>query len=85
MAGNGLLRGCGSSSRSLQLLAGNGSSQAKLQLCLCGSEQRLVHLRLVGVKGDVRGRRVGVALKHDLLVGLDLKETSELYSTVESV
>jgi hypothetical protein len=60
------------------LLSRNGGSQAELQLSLRRAEQRLVDLRLVGVEGDVGGRRIGVAFKYQLVVGFDLEEATEL-------
>lgn len=42
----------------LDLLAGDGSLQTKLELGLCGAEERLVDLGLVGVQGDIGCSRV---------------------------
>jgi hypothetical protein len=78
IGGHGLNGGCGSGCGSLFLLSRNGGSQAELQLSLRRAEQRLVDLRLIGVEGDVGGRRVGVAFKHQLVVGFDLEEATEL-------
>ena len=84
--GKSLISGCErSSGRWLHVLARDGGPQTKLQLGLCGSEERLVDLGLVGVQGDVGGSRVGVALEHDLVVGLDLEDASKLQMRPASV
>jgi hypothetical protein len=50
------------------MLTGDAGPQTKLELCLRSAEQRLVDLRLVGIKGDVSGYGIGVSLEDDLLI-----------------
>lgn len=68
-------RRCG---RRHRLLARNGDPQTKLEFGLCSAEERLVDLGLVGVQGDVRSSRVGVALKENILVLVECEDSSEL-------
>ena len=85
-AGQVLVGGCWQSrSRELGLLSRDGGPQTKLELCLCGAEECLVHLGLVCVEGDVGCSRIRVALEHDMLVGLDLEDASKLQEACQSV
>lgn len=70
-------RGC--RSWHLRLLSRNSGPQTELELCLCGTEEGLVDLGLIGVERDVRTSRIGVTLEYDQLIVLDLEYGSELY------
>jgi hypothetical protein len=61
--------------------ARDSGPQTQLELRFGGAEERLVDLGLVGIQDDIRGGRVGVALKHDLLAGFELQDASELNMT----
>lgn len=64
------------------VLVGKRGSQAELEFRFGGSEQCLVDLRVVRVESDIARLAVRVALKDDVIIGLELQKRSKLqYNT----
>jgi len=57
-------------------LAGDGSSQTKLELRFGGTEKCLVDLGFCRVEGDVGTGGIGIALEDDVLMNRNLEEST---------